>query len=311
MMKKILGKLLRPRYRYIIVIDAVAAPFLIYALAVLDEKNPVSYAAYLLSAYALAVTVINLTGMVRYVKELVKGDRLRIVSGLRALMHRNRYTARWLDDREFRAEVSLYTGLVINLFYASFRIGMGYMYSSAWFYSLGAYYLVYGFIRFFLMRNVRKNYSDNDEASIKLRECRTYRNCGVLMFAMNAAMGGLAAQMVIENRGNVFSRTAVILSAAYTFYYFILALYNMVSFRKANNMILSAAKNLTFAGAVMAMYSLQTSMLIAFNDGDRTGFRRLMNGITGAGVTVIVLLVSVLMILKGNRRIKELGEKKQ
>ncbi len=303
---KLLKKLIRPPYRVIIILDLAAIPFVVIALGVLTETNPVSYAAYLLSAYALTVTVINFRDMIRYAKKLVKGDDLKIVVGFRRLMHKNKYTARWLDDRAFRAEVSLYTGLAVNLFYAAFKTVTGYMYSSVWLYSLGAYYFVFGAIRFVLMRNVRKNYRESDEHSKKIRECRTYRNCGILMFLMNAVMAGLAAQMVIMNEGDTLPKIVVIMSAAYTFYYFILAVYNMVSFRKADNMILSAAKNLTFAGALMSMYSLQTAMLTAFNENNGTDYRQLMNGITGAGVTLIVLLVSVIMIIKGSARMRKL-----
>ena len=151
-MRKILGKLLRPPYRVIIIVDIITLPFIIIALSVLDEKNPVSYAAYFLSAYALTVTVINLKGMIRRAKELVRGDDLKAIVWFRRLMHKNKYTGRWLDDREFRAEVSLYAGLAINLFYAAFRIVTGYLFSSVWFYSVGTYYVVFAFIRFILMR---------------------------------------------------------------------------------------------------------------------------------------------------------------
>ena len=309
MKRKIIEKLLKPPYRIIITVDIIAMLFVIYALVKLRDTSPASFAAYLLSAYALTVTIMNFSSMIQYTKELVKSDKLKIVVAIRRLMRKNKYTARYLDDREFRAETALYTGLVINLFYAAFKIGTGYRFSSVWYYSLGAYYLVFGFIRFFLMRNVRKNYRESDENNARLREAHTYRNCGVLMFLMNITMSFIAAQMVIKNEGDKFSKTVVILTAAYTFYCFILALCNMISFRRARNMIISAAQNLTFAGALMSVYSLQTSMLTAFNEDDRSGFRQLMNGITGAGVTVIVLVMSILMISKGNKRIKRLHTK--
>ena len=52
-------KLLHPSGKAVVLIDIIAAPLVIIALVFLSPLNPVSIAAYLLSAYALVISVIN------------------------------------------------------------------------------------------------------------------------------------------------------------------------------------------------------------------------------------------------------------
>ena len=70
------------------------------------------------------------------------------------------------------------------------------------------------------------------------------------------------------------------------------------------NAILSAAKNLNLTGAVMSMFSLQTSMLYAFSE-DQDSLHRIMNAVTGGFVLVIVLGIAGYMIVHGTKIIKK------
>ena len=243
----------------------------------------------------------------QYIKLLVKNDRIPVVVQLNKLLHKSKFFGRYIDDKDFRTEISLYAGLAINLLYGVFKGATGALYGSAWLWSMGIYYLAIGGIRFMLMRGIGKQLQTGDTAAVKLHEYRIYRRCGVMMLFMNITVAGLAIQMIWQNKANKYSRTVVIISAAYTFYSFILAFVNMISFRKRNNAILLAAKDLTFCGAVMSMLSLQTSMLYAFDEG-RDGFRQMFNSITGGFVIAIVLGISTYMMIHGTRIIKMLSE---
>ena len=295
-----LKRLLFLPYKLILLIDVTAAPLIVYALSSLGPTRPISLAAYLLSAYALTVTVVNFKGIVRRLKALATGDELAVVRGVKALMRRNRYTARYLESREFRAETALYAGLSFDLLYAAVKGSSGLYYHSAWLISIGIYYLVFALIRFFLTRRVKASRAVSD----KQNEWRTYRTCGIMLFAMNITMGGMAVQMVMQNKANQYSQTLVILSAAYTFYIFTLAIVNMVHFHRKSSVILSASKIVAFVGAVMSMYSLQTAMLATFSDGTDSAFRQKANALMGGAVILITLSAAVFMIVKGTLRLR-------
>lgn len=288
----------------ILLTDVIAVPYVIFALTSLPAENPASFGAYFLSSYALIVTCVNFRRVYRRARELVTGDELALVRGIKALMRKNRYTRLYLESRDFRAEVGLYTGLVVNMLYAVFKCVSGSLYRSAWLWSIGIYYFFLGLIRFMLMRGVRRGHS----GSGKLHEFRTYRLCGAMMMALDLAVGGMAVQMIWQNKANEFSQATVIISAAYTFYYFILSVYNAVSFRKRDNAVLSAAKYLALTGAFMSMFSLQTSMIHVFGGDEDEKYRMTMNSVTGGIVIAIVLGIATYMIIHGTNRIRALEE---
>lgn len=302
-MKKLLSGFLRPPIRVIIIADLIAMPLTIIALSVLSEKNPVSYIAYLLSAWALTVTVISFRKIVRRAKELVRGDEVRVIAGFRRLMRKNRYTARYLESRAFRAEVGLYRGLILNLFYAAFKLVTGIRDGSVWLISIGIYYFAFAAARFMLMKDYRVRQTGSDSRR-RLYEYTTYRRCGSMMMLLNLTMTGMSVQMIWQNRVSSFSRTAAIISAAYTFYYFISAIVNVVRFRRSDNAILLAAKDLAMTGAVMSMFSLQNSMIHAFG-GDDQRFRLIMNSVTGGFAMVTVIAIATFMIINGTRKIQQ------
>ena len=303
MKKDLLRKILNPPVWVIIVSDIVVTGMLIFALGFPEAAGWFAYVAYLVSAFALVVTIIGIGRLFRYMKSLIAQDKFPPFRWLNRLMHTNGFTARYFDDKDFRAEVSLYAGLAINLLYGVFKIATGIFYGSAWLWSMGIYFFAIGGIRFMLMRNLGRKSFSQDEKAVKLHEYRTYRRCGIMMLFMNITVAGLEIQMIWQNKANEYSRAVVVITACYTFYSFILALVNMISFRNRDNAILSAAKDLTFSGAVMSVMTLQTSMLYAFNEkGD--DYRQLFNSITGGFIIAIVVWISVYMIIRGTKKIR-------
>ena len=92
--------------------------FVFYVLLT-ERKDALAYAAYLLSAWALAVTV---TGTVRLISSLRQKQKDRVLlEKLRGLP----VGGRLMDDPYFRTELSLYGGLLINLLYAAIKLVSG------------------------------------------------------------------------------------------------------------------------------------------------------------------------------------------
>ena len=139
--KKILLKLLFPPVKIIVLSSIIGFPVMIISLLFLSATNPISYISYVVSAYALTVLCVNFPKAKRRCKELIYGYEVRIIVNFRNFMNRYKYTSMYLNDKEFRAKFSLYTGLGINLFYTVFKFGTGIMFRSAWLWAIGIYYL--------------------------------------------------------------------------------------------------------------------------------------------------------------------------
>ena len=91
----------------------------------------------------------------------------------------------------------------------------------------------------------------------------------------------------------------------YTFYAVISAVFNIIKYRKYNSPVLSAAKAISFTTALVSVLSLQTAMLTLFGEeGDM--MRQKYNGITGACICVIILIISVYMFVNANRELNKI-----
>lgn len=303
--KDIMLQILFPHAWIIVLSSLIGFPAVIISLALLSKTNPICYVSYVLSAYALTVLCANFSRVKRRCKELVHGDEVWVIVFFRRFMNRYKYTSMYLNDREFRARISLYSGLAVNMFYAVFKCATGAIFRSAWLWAIGIYYVMLSAIRFTLLRNVRITDKKEHTLKRKMHEYKSARLCGIMMLALNVAMTGMTVQMIWRNRGYEYKGYMIYISAMYAFYCFINAAVNVVKFAKINNPILSSARILSLAGALMSMFALQTAMFSAF-DTSGAEYQRLMNTITGGVVCTLVLCMAVFMIVWSNKNMKSL-----
>lgn len=301
--KDIINKILYPPAWVIVLSSLIGFPLVVISLRFLSETNPISYISYVLSAYALTTLCLNFTRAKRRCRELIHGDEVKVIVSFRKFMRRYKYTSMYLDNREFRAKISLYIGLVINMLYAVFKCATGAIFRSAWLWAIGVYYVILSAIRFMLLRNVRITDKKEQTTQRKIHEYKSARMCGVMMLALNIAMTGMTVQMIWRNRGYEYRGYIIYISAMYAFYCLINAIVNVVKFAKIDNPILSAAKLLSLAGALMSMFALQTAMFSAF--GGVESYQQLMNTVTGGIVCAAVLGIAVFIIVRSNKRLGE------
>ena len=259
----------------------------------------VEYLSYLASAYALIVTITGLPRMRAYIKSVKK--RFFDLSAVKRIKE-TKYGGKYFDDIRFRAKVSLYCGLLINVLYIAVKMFSGIYYRSVWFAALAIYYILLAVMRFMLIRR-EKRYAERSEIEIELRR---YRACGITLLIMNEALAGIVIFMVYQNRGFDYPGLLIYAMAMYSFYAVISAVVNLVKFRKHGSPVLSASKTITLIAAMVSMLSLETAMLSRFGSNDTPQFRAIMTGATGGGVCTIVICMAVYMIVKANKNLKKL-----
>lgn len=287
--KKICKKLLLPPGRLVAVLAVSSAAMLTAVFLKGADDHPAAYAAYVLSAYTLTVLCIfcvkTLPGYYRETRQKI---------------YQNPWGNRYMTDTSFKVRVSLYLSLGINLMYSAFKLAAGIYYSSFWWGAVAVYYIVLSMIRFLLLRYMRNMSSEQDVIS----EYRRYRLCGMMMVLLNLSLTGIIIQMVRDHKAYSYSEIMILAAATYTFYTVTVSIIDIIKFRKYKSPVLSASKAIRFASALVSLLSLETAMLAQY--GDDEAFRRLMTGLTGAGVCIIVLAMSVYMIVKANRELHRL-----
>ncbi|MBD5450853.1 MAG: hypothetical protein HDR28_12070 [Lachnospiraceae bacterium] len=275
-----------------ILISIPSFALVIYVLTNDMENGAISYAAYILSAYALIITITGMAGIVRLIRQKIENHPLakKVIS--------IPIFEKYLKEVKFRTETSLYQGLFINLLYVALKFGSGIYYRSIWFVSLAVYYLLLAVMRFSLLHYVRSRKDD------RVSEWKRYRFCGIVLLVMNQALAAIVVIVVEQNKGFEYAGFLIYAMALYAFYAVITSVINVVKFRKYGSPIMSAAKAINLTAAVVSMLSLETAMLAQFGEDD-VKFRQIMTSATGAGVCVIVLGMAVFMIAKSTKILKK------
>lgn len=284
-----LSRWTRPGKVWSIILVILAIGLTVFTLSWEENDPAVTYISYGISAYALIVLIVAATDGGRKMSFIIRQNPL---------------ISRYLNDARLRARISLYQGLFINSLFAVFHVLASWIYTSLWFAAVASYHIILSVMRFLLLRSEQmKSKLETDKEKIA-HELQRYRLTGRLLFALNIAMVGMMVQMIEKNKGIHSLGLAIYVFAIYAFYSLTVAIINMVKFRKMDRPILSAAKMLSVAGALMSILALQSAMMTQFSEDPM--LQRYMNNITGTGVSLIVITIAVSMVIRANRALKKL-----
>ncbi|MBQ9994625.1 MAG: hypothetical protein IJP17_07945 [Clostridia bacterium] len=136
-------------------------------------------------------------------------------------------------------------------------------------------------------------------------ELRRSRLCAVILTSVNLSLSGAVLMMMYQSKGYEYNGMLIYAMAAYTFYITVTAVINTVKYRKYSSPVMFTAKVITLTAALVSMLSLETAMLSQFGADTTPEFRRTMIAATGAGVSIIVIVMSVYMIVKSSTEIKK------
>ncbi|MBQ7936651.1 MAG: hypothetical protein IJ333_09960 [Clostridia bacterium] len=285
--KKILLKCLFPPVAVIWIVVPIAAGLLIYAFGVENANPYIAYFSYFLSAYALTVLCTKAPVLFR---------------ALRAAKEENKYIQMYINNPKLRIKLSLYSSLAINAAYALLQLFSGFYYRSIWFFALCVYYILLASMRIFLLRDTIRVDLGKDQLS----ELRRYRFCGILLLLVNLALAIIVTYIVWQNRGFAYNEILTIAMAAYTFFSMTKAIINVVRYRRYESPVMSAAKAISLAAALVSMLSLETAMLTAFGGENSAEFRQTMTAATGSAVCLLVLAMAIYMIIRSTKAIKKI-----
>lgn len=289
-LKRILKRLLFPGIAAVVISVPVAAALLVYIFINGKEYSPLAYAAYMISAYSMVIVCA-------FIVKVPKG-------GFKNALHKNPYIHRYLTDVLFKAHVSLYLSLGINLVFAAMKLFYGARFRSVWFGTLAVYYILLAIMRFLLLRHVGRSSIGKDYAS----ELRQYRLCGIILLLMNTALLGVVILVVIEKEGFYYGGYLIYVVAMYAFYNIITAVKDLIKYRRFQSPVLSASKAIKLAAALVSILSLETAMLAQFGEESGEQFRLIMTGLTGCGVCLIVLATAVIMLRQSGKQLKNINE---
>ena len=286
---KKLGKaLLFPHIAIMILLVPIATVLLVGSMVFIGTESPIAIVSYVIAAYTLTVWCFKIPYLIKFFK---------------TFKDENKYARRWQDDTRLRVNVSLYGSLAWNALYGIFQLWLGFYHHTFWFYSLGAYYICLGVMRFFLVRHTRK-FAPGEKMQTELLK---YRACGIVFLLMNLALALIIFFMVYWNRTFRHHMITAIAMAAYTFTALTTAIVNVIKYRKYQSPVFSASKAISLAAALVSMLTLESTMLTTFGDGTMTATaQKWMLGATGGAISVLIVATAIYMIVVGTKKLKQL-----
>lgn len=286
------NKLIFPPLWLVILLTAASAAALPVVLIRGLAESPVAYLIYIMAFYTLCVVCV-------FCVKVLPGRFRR----LRERIDANPVGHLYMTDAAFQTRVSLYVSLAVNLLYVGVNVLSWFLYRSMWFWVLAGYYVILAVMRFLLVRYTRLHALGRD----RLAELRRASTCAWILLLVNFALTGAVMMILYQNKGFAYHGVLIYAAALYTFYLTIHAAVELVRYRKYRSPVMTAAKIVSLSAALVSMLSLETAMLSQFG-GDMTPEAKwLMIALTGAGVSAAVIVLSVFMIVKAGKEIKEIG----
>ena len=287
--KKLGKKLLFPPMWVMVILVIISAAALITVFVNGWAETVAAYMIFALSFYTLSVVtlfcVMVLPKQYRHIKQRIYANPLG-----------NRY----MTDRAFRTEVSLYLSLGISLLYVGINLWSWYLVGSWWFVVLAVYYVIMTVMRFLLVRYVRKN----EIGSSVLKEWKRSRVCAYILLLINLSLSGAVLMILSQNRGYDYPGILIYVMAMYTFYSTIHAIVDIVKYRSLGSPVMSTAKIVSLSAALVPMLNLETAMFAQFGGEMSMEDQRIFIILTGAGVSVTVVTLSVLLIIRATKEIR-------
>lgn len=291
--KKIGKKLLFPPIWLMVVLTVLSAVALVLVFVKGLEESPMAYGVYVLSFYTLSVVCVFFA--------MVLPKRYKEI---RQKIYDHPLGNRYMTDVVFRTHMSLYLSLGINLLYVGVNVLSFVLNRSMWFVVLAGYYMILAVMRFLLVRYVRKTGIGKD----RLGELKNARLCAFILLTVNFVLSGAVLMILYQNRGFRYHGILIYVMAAYTFYITTNAIINLVKYRKYNSPVMMTTKVIALSAALVSMLSLETAMFSQFGQDMTPENKWLMIALTGAGVSVTVVTMSLYMIVRSAKEIKKLKE---
>ena len=287
--KKIGKKLLFPPVWVMVLLVIISAVALLLVFIKGMEQSIPAYAVYVLAFYTLSIVTVFCVMVLPKQYSTVKRK-----------IYDNPLGNRFMTDRVFRTNVSLGVSFAVSMLYVGMNLWSWHMLGSYWFMVLAVYYVIMAAMRCLLVRYVR---IQKIGTSI-LGEWKRSRVCAYILLLINLSLSGAVLMILYQSKGYDYPGVMIYVMALYTFYSTIHAVVDIVRYHKLGSPVMSTAKIVSLSGALVSMLNLETAMFAQFGAEMSVEHQHLFIILTGAGVSITIITLSVILIVKATKAIR-------
>lgn len=158
--------------------------------------------------------------------------------------------------------------ILITIIFTAYNIYLGIIFVTSWNISISIYYILLTIIRIYVILitfKLKKAPISNDIKIIKSN--KHYFIQSIMLFFLDLSLAIPLTLMVLEQKNIQYSQTVAIANAAYAAYKLIMAIKNKKSANKSKNLSIKMLRNLNLKDALVAILSLQYTLIITFDKG--------------------------------------------
>lgn len=287
--KKIGKKLLFPPVYLIVILAVVSTVALAFVFLKGIEETIPAYIVYVLAFYTLSAVTIFCV--------MVLPKRY---NAMKQKIYDHPFGNRYMTDRVFRTNISLSISFVISMLYVGINLWSWHMLGSYWFMVLAVYYVIMAVMRFLLVRYVRIWKIGTDILS----EWKRSRTCAYILLLINLSLSGAVLMILYQHKGYDYPGIMIYVMAMYTFYALTMSIVDIVKYRKMGSPIMSTAKIVSLSAALVSMLNLETAMFAQFGGDISPENQQIFIILTGAGISITVVTLSVILIVRATKEIR-------
>ena len=176
--------------------------------------------------------------------------------------------------------------LITSSVYALTHCFGGLYINSWWYLFIGIYYIILSITRFSVLQVQRKANGDFETENF------AKKITGILLIILSFSLIDVVVLSGKSNHGTKYNMIIMIALALYAFTKITLAIIGLVKSKKAFSPVAITLRNISFADALVAIFSLQRSMLVTF-PGMNDNEIKIMNIFTGSSVLIAVFILGV------------------
>ena len=287
--KRIGKKLLFPPIWLMVILVIVSAAALTFVFVKGMEQSIPAYIAYVLAFYTLSVVTVFCAMVLP-----------KQYSTIKQRIYDNPLGNRYMTDRIFRTNISLSISFVISMLYVGINLWSWHLLKSYWFMVLAVYYVIMAVMRFLLVRYVRIRKIGTDILS----EWKRSKVCAYILLLINLSLSGAVLMILYQHKGYDYPGMMIYVMALYTFYALTMSIVDIVKYRKMGSPVMSTAKIVSLSAALVSMLNLETAMFAQFGGDMSQKNQRIFIILTGAGISITVVTLSVILIVRATKEIR-------
>ena len=187
-----------------------------------------------------------------------------------------------------------------NMFIAIIKFILSLTLPSLWFFINAMFMLILSFARFFSIKYYRKTKLEKNKEQIQNIGYKNYLNNGILLIILGIMYFFVNVYIYYKGTNTTMHEYLTYLVALIAFWSIGSAIYGIIKYKRNRTPILKAIKLTNFANALTSIMLTQIVLLDTYANNNIYN-SNLMNGLTGMGIGIIIVILGLYMIIGINK----------